>query len=282
MRALVGLLLLCCSAFASRNTTEQAAALYRRTDYNGSLQLLAKDPAPDAAAYSLMGKDYFMLGDFQKATDAFEKALALNPRSSEDALWLGRTYGRRAETGSKILAGINAIKARQYFEKAIELNPRNDEALNDLFDYYLNAPGIFGGGLDKAESIAKRIEKERPAEYQYEEAQLAEKKKDYGDAEAHLRRAIELAPHDIGRVIDLARFLAKRGRIEESDAVFDTAQKVAPSDPRVAFARAKSYIENRRNLDQARKLLEQYLASEITPDDPPKQDAEKLLRSVGG
>lgn len=282
MRALAGFLLFYCSASASQNTTEQAAALYQRTDYNGSLQLLTQDPAPDAAAYNLTGKNYFMLGDFKKAAEAFEKAVALNPLNSDNMLWLGRAYGRRAETGSKILAGRYAFKARQYFEKAVALDPQNHEASNDLFDYYLNAPGFFGGGVDKAEALAKSIAAERPAEYEHEEAQLAEKRKDYPAAEAHLRRATELAPQEIGRLIDLARFLAKRGRVAESDAVFAQAEKLAPNDPRLAFARAKSYIETGRDLDQARKLLQQYLNFAITPDDPPKQDAEKLLHSASG
>jgi hypothetical protein len=33
----------------------------------------------------------------------------------------------------------------------------NLEALADLFEYYLEAPGMVGGGIDKAESAAARI-----------------------------------------------------------------------------------------------------------------------------
>ena len=58
---------------------------------------------------------------------------------------------------------------------------------------------------------------------------------------------------------------------------------LSPGDPRVGFARAKTYIDQGRNLDQAQKLLHQYLDSPLTPDDPPKSVAEKLLRqTVGG
>ena len=32
----------------------------------------------------------------------------------------------------------------------MQLDPHNGEATGDLFDYYLNAPGMLGGGLDKA------------------------------------------------------------------------------------------------------------------------------------
>jgi Flp pilus assembly protein TadD len=161
------------------------------------------------------------------------------------------------------------------------MDPQNREAKNDLFDFYLNAPGILGGGLDKAEAAARSIANERPPEYEFEEAQLAEKRNDYPGAEAHLRRAMELAPGEAGRVVDLARFVSKRGRPEESDRLFEQARKLAPGRPGVAFAEARTYIESHRNLEQARKLLQGYLQAALTPDDPPRQEAEKLLRRAG-
>jgi tetratricopeptide (TPR) repeat protein len=180
------------------------------------------------------------------------------------------------------MAIVYASRTRQCFEKAVALDPKNREAKNDLFDFYLNAPGIMGGGIEKAEAVAKSIAAERPPEHEYEEAQLAEKRNDYAAAEAHLRRAMELAPADAGRIVDLARFLAKRGRLEESDRVFEQARKLAPAKPGIAFAEARTYIDNHRNLDQARELLQGYLQADLTPDDPPRQEAEKLLRRAGG
>jgi Flp pilus assembly protein TadD len=263
--------------------SEQAEVLYQHTDYQASLRVLSVDTAPDAASYALAGKNYFMLGDYGHATQFFEKALSLNPRSSEYELWLGRAYGKRAETGGWLTAPSNASKARQHFEKAAALDAHNAEALNDLFDYYLNAPGFLGGGLDKAEGVAHQIAATRPAEYHFELAQIAERRKQYAEAENHLRRAMELAPGQVGRVLDLARYLARRDRVAESDAVFNQASQLGPRDPRVAFARAKTYIDQRRNLEQAQKLLHQYLDSRLTPDDPPKSAAQRLLRqTVGG
>lgn len=270
-------------AFASSKIFEQAEALYERTDYQASLRILKAETAPDAASYVLMGKNHFMLGDYGKATRYFESALALAPRSSACELWLGRTYGKRAETGGWLLAGLNASKARQHFERAAAIDPHNAEALNDLFDYYLNAPEILGGGLEKAEAIARRIASERSAESHFEMAQIAEKRKQYQQAEADLRQAMELAPGQVGRVLDLARYIARRGRVEESDALFAKAANLAPNDPRVIFARAKTYIEQRRHPEQVRQLLRQYMESSLTPDDPPKSAAAKLLhQAVGG
>ena len=35
------------------------------------------------------------------------------------------------------------------FERAVALDPANREAVGDLFDYYLGAPGFLGGGANK-------------------------------------------------------------------------------------------------------------------------------------
>lgn len=241
---------------------------------------MEKDPAPDASTYQLTGQNYFMLGDYEKACQFFEKARTLAPNLSDHSLWLGRAYGRRAETEGWLVAPSRASKARQYFEAAVMLDPHNAEAMNDLFDYYLNAPGFLGGGVDKAEAIAKRIEHERPAEFHHEMSQLADHRKQYDEAVTHLRQAIELAPEELGRVLDLARYLAKIGRMNEAEAVFSRAETRWPGDRHLAFAEAKVYVDSHREPEKARHLLEQYLKSDLTPDDPSKQTAEKLLRQV--
>jgi len=282
MRILSALLLLVAAAGATPDVVGRASAIYQRTEYEDSLHVLAQDPAPDAANYLLSGKNYFMLCDYKRAIEFFEKALAISPANSEYELWLGRAWGRRAETSGWLTAGMHASKARQCFERAVTLDPRNREAKNDLFAFYLNAPGFLGGGLEKAAAAAQSIANERPPEYEFEEAQIADRKKDYTAAEAHLRRAMELAPSEAGRILDVARYVAKRGRLAESDVLFEQARKLAPSQPRVAIAEARVDIENHRNLEQARKLLAEYLHASLTPDDPPRQEAEKLLRRAGG
>jgi tetratricopeptide (TPR) repeat protein len=268
-----------------QDALSKAEEFYRRTDYQTSLALVAEIAQigqPGGAACSLAGRDYFMLGDYKKATEAFQKALALEPGNSEYAHWLGRSFGRRAETSSPFLAARYASKARSYFEKAVALDPNNEDALSDLFDYYLEAPGFLGGGYDKAEAIAQRIAERNPAEGHFAQAQLADKRKQFDTAEEQLRRAIELAPRQVGRMLDLARYLAQHGRIQESEAAFDKAEQLAPNAPKVDFARAGVYVQQKRNLDRAKALLLKYLGSNLTPDDPPREQAKKLLQEVSG
>jgi Flp pilus assembly protein TadD len=281
MRGLIGLCL-ALTCLAGQDGLKRAEELYQKTDYKTSLAVLHDSPPSDVAVYALMGRNYFMLGEYKSATDAFQRALALQPSKSEYAHWLGRAFGRRAEVSSWFSAPGYASKARQYFEQAVALDPTNGEAMNDLFDYYLEAPGFLGGGYDKAQAVAQRIADRNPAEGHFAQAQLAEKRKQYDTAEEQLRRAMELAPRQVGRVLDLAKYLAKRGRIQESEAAFDKAERLAPNAPKVIFARANTYVQEKRNLDRAKILLLKYLKSNLSPDDPPRDAAEKLLKQASG
>jgi tetratricopeptide (TPR) repeat protein len=93
---------------------------------------------------------------------------------------------------------------------------------------------------------------------------------------------VAVAPHEVGHLIALAKLLVTEGRTKESDAVFEQAQQVDPNSPRVWFARADLLIKQKRNLDEAKNLLERYVQAPITVDDPPKQEAVRLLKQVGG
>ena len=69
-----------------------------------SLAVLQVAHAKDAATLQLIGQDYFMLGEYKKASDALEKAAALDPNNAKLIHWLGRAYGRRAETANPFTA----------------------------------------------------------------------------------------------------------------------------------------------------------------------------------
>jgi Flp pilus assembly protein TadD len=261
---------------------DQARKLYNLTEFEESLKILQAISPKTAPVFELLGQNYFMTGEYKRSTEFLEKAVAAEPRNSDYMLWLGRAYGRRAETSNPISAMAHASKARQCFEKAAELDPKNIEALNDLMEYYLEAPGILGGGMDKAKSTAARIALVDSAEGHWAQSKLAEKHQEFGSAEEQLRRAIELAPHQMGRFIDLAKFLAKQGRFQESEQSFASAEQLAPNSPKLMYARADVYVKSGRNLEVAKTLLHRYLSSSITPEDPPKSEARKLLKQIEG
>jgi predicted Zn-dependent protease len=83
-------------------------------------------------------------------------------------------------------------------------------------------------------------------------------------------------------MVDLAKFLARQGRIQEAEQSLARAEAVAPGSPSLMYARADLYIRTGRNREQARQLLQRYIGSKLTPDDPPRSEALKLLKQVQG
>jgi tetratricopeptide (TPR) repeat protein len=264
-------------AWAASPELEQAARLYRQTQYQQALDTLKSVRPPDAETLLLTGQALYGLRKYTEATDALERAAKLAPRSADIQHWLGRAWGRRAETSAVWNQLRYAGRAREAFERALEIDPNHRGALEDLFEYYLEAPGIAGGGTDKAARLVPRMTAIDPAWGARAQARIDERRNDFTSAERQLRRAVELAPDKPEPVVDLARFLARRGRHQESDAAFARAAALAPSDPAVWFGRAKALVEANRQPEQARQLLERYLAANLTPEHPPREEARELL-----
>jgi len=263
------------------NTDFQRAEVeYQDAEYTAAIQTLLLYAPKTAAVNALIGKSYYMDGQYKSSTTYLEKAVAADGSNSSYYDWLGKAYGRRAEQSSFLTALPLAIKTRESFEKAVALDPVNLEALGDLFEFYLQAPGVIGGGIEKAEAIAVRIGKLSETELHYIQARLAEKRKDSREAEMQYRKAMEAAPHDVGRMIDLAVFLSKQGRYQESDHLFAAASEAEPQSSKVVFARAATFIHSRRNLPQAQKLLQEYAGLPHTPDDPSRWEVARLAQEL--
>src|SRR5947207_3301095 len=72
---------------------DHARKLYNLTDFDQSLKVLHAISEKDGPVYELMGRNYYMQGEYKKATEVLEKAFAADPSNSQYALWLARAQG---------------------------------------------------------------------------------------------------------------------------------------------------------------------------------------------
>lgn len=241
--------------------------------------------AAGAAAYE-KGIEHYTAADYKQAQQAFEQAVEADPGNADYHLWLGRAYGRRAETNSglKMLASIGlARKTRACFERAAALDGENLGALESLFRYYIEAPAMVGGGASKALAVAQQIEAVNPAAGARAWAVYREAQKNFDQAEAALEKARELEPAAVGHLLAHASFLARRGRHEQADALFADALRREPDNPSAWLARAKSLIRGKRKprYGEARDLLRRYLETPLAePDAEPYANVRKLLKEI--
>ena len=130
---------------------------------------------------------------------------------SENLMWLGRAYGLKASRANPISAFRIAKRVVAAFERSVQADQTNIFALSDLGEYYVGAPSIVGGGLDKADRLAPQVQMQPVSATKAHRllAMIAEKRDDYETAEAEFKRAFE-AQRTPQTLIDLADFYQRR------------------------------------------------------------------------
>ena len=233
----------------------------------------------DSRSLELLGKCWLMEGEFHKATDVLERAAELDPHSSEIDVAGARLWAPRRNRFAFNAIG-SAVKAARPLRKPFSWI-RPTRARWAICSTFNGAPGIVGGGLDRARGLMPHREV-RPRSDLFRSGAARRTAETIGQRGGATAAGRGNAPH-IGQVLNLARFLALHGRFEESEQEFQRAERLFPGSPRVTFARADTCIKTRRHLEEARTLLKQYLAAQnLTPDDPSRSEAMKLLKKIEG
>jgi len=261
-------------ASATPSPTELLSA-GRVDDAIQTLQLLLSHSPTDAAAYNLLCRAYFMLEEWDRGIPACERAGNLDPASSLNQLWLGRIYGEKADHAGVWSAAGLAKKVRTAFERAVKLDSQNWEARADLAEFYLEAPGIVGGGQDKARAQADAIAPLNPAMAHWIAARIAAKNHDIASAEREYHAAIAANP-SLGRAwVDLAGLLLRSKRLEDMERVLHNLESV-PLEQREALRDGASLLLHAgHDFPLAIRLLRRYLSSPV--EDAPAFKAHDLL-----
>jgi tetratricopeptide (TPR) repeat protein len=150
----------------------------------------------------------------------------------------------------------------------VQLDPKNIRALNDLGEFYVAAPGLVGGGLDKAQALAKRMQPQFPSHAHRLLALIAEKKKEDAIAEAEFSNAVA-ASKSPEAYIDLGHFYQRH---HQPDKMADALQSGIATDHRKgpSLVDAASILTDaHRSPELAETLLRAYLSSSAKTDDAP-------------
>ena len=165
-----------------------------------------------------------------------------------------------------------AKRVRAEFEEAVRLNPGDADALSDLGEFYYSAPAVVGGGVDKAEGVAARLEKIDAARGHETRGHIAEQRKDYDKAEQEYRQGIAASAHPAFGWMGLADFYHRRQRWAEMEAAVRNGESLAERDKHAGAALYDgAAILRATNRDPARaaKMLEKYLVcASKTETDP--------------
>jgi tetratricopeptide (TPR) repeat protein len=240
--------------------------------------ILAANPG-DGEAHLLLCRAYY--SEEQPASAAAQCADALKTLSQDSAAqdWAGRAFGLEASGAGPINGLRLALKVRAAFEAAVQLDPHNGEAVNDLSEYYIDAPAVIGGGFDKAAHLADESEAGLPQQAHRIRALSAEKQKDYAAAEREFRAAVAVAGHPAAWT-DLGAFYARRSQPEQAvDALRHAITADRAHDASLVDA-ATILIKIKQEPQLAERALRDYVASRAKSDAAPAFRVHVTLASL--
>ncbi len=181
--------------FAQVNNTKHKLSIKTESDYfqeayeedNAEQAIVLYQKAigikPDDAAYYNMGNAYGELGEYQKAINAYQKAIEIKLDMHEAYNNMGNAYNEL----KKYQKAINAC------QKAIEIKPDNHEAYNNMGNAY--------NGLkeyQKAINVYQKAIEIKPNDMAYYNMGVVYKElKEYQKAINAYQKAIEIKPNDV-------------------------------------------------------------------------------------
>lgn len=241
---------------------EAGKRAYERSDYAKAVEILqaaAMREPKNAEIQLLLAKTYFEIPDHDAAIASAERAVGLDPKNSTYHEWLGKTYGEKADHAGMFSAMSLAKKTNKELQIAVELDQRNFSARQALIEFQCSAPGIVGGGEDKARLQIEKLEAMDAAEWHFAKGNCRWQKKDFATADTEFTLALQSNPKAAALIYDIGDYGMKRGQADRLVQVAELGEKVAPADPRGKFYRALSLILNKERPEHAERLLREYL-----------------------
>jgi len=270
----------------------------------------------DPLANFLLSQIRNAFGDRDSPPKLAGKAVTLAPNIAKYHRQMAEVIGVMAQQSNMLSQLFLARRFKHEIDTALSLDPRDVQALRDLMEYYLLAPGIAGGDQDKARATAARIAALDPCEGYLVEARLAGFRKEAGRVEDLLRNAVTadpanfraretlaawaLAPEHLDLALAeqqgresiardpthvtgysiLAEVYAARGSWSELDALLETGAKAVPDDLTPYYRAAARIIANGHDLPRAIRYLRQYLSQKPEGNEPTLADAQARLASA--
>lgn len=274
-------------------------------------RLREKPDDPNALFLSSQIRNAF--GDHSSPLPLAEKAVSLDGGVARYHRQVAEVLGVEAQHAGMFQQVGLAHRFRKEIDIALNLDPRDTQALRDLMEFYLLAPGILGGDTDKAGRMAERIAavdategflaKARMAEFRKNafqretmlrhaaEARPLSYKADMAlaefdldpahrndtDAEAFARGALEADPGRSGAYSVLAAVYARQANWRALEEILSAAARAVADDPIPYYRAAAQLLADSREPERAERYLRIYLLQEPEGNEPSAADARAKL-----
>src|SRR5882724_1680608 len=265
-----------CAGVRAQSAVDSARQLYDAGKYTEAKTLLRSEiskNSSDPALHYWLAKCAFELLDDDLAFNSAERAVELEPKNADYHYFLGTVSGYKADH-SNWFSGLSlARKAQREFLAAVEINPNKLDAQRDLISYYIPAPGIAGGGDDKAQAQITQLDALHPVQARLARMELYENRKKWFEAANEAKAVLVAKPRLLKPYLEVAEYFQNReDSTEIRNAVAAIPRDVA-ADPHVDYYRAVANVIAGENLQEAEKAIRSYLMK----SPPPRRDDHVTL-----
>jgi len=249
-------------------SVEQGIQLFDARKYAEAGVVLLPHGQRDASAAYHLGRIQMEIGDVGKATQWFEQAVKLNPKSAVYYDWLGRAYGTQARTANMFRAPSLARKTKNALETALALDPDNLDVRDDLITYYVRVPGFMGGSKEKAREMALEIKKRNPYRGSMSAANLCAATSDTLCVERELQQMLTSYPDSPAVYASLAALYANQKQFDKAFTVLDQRLRTKPNESTTLYQVGRTASLSGQNLDRGEQALKTYLVNPIPERGP--------------
>ena len=229
----------------------------------------AKESSAEAKAAFDRGRAAHNAGKTDEAVSAFERAVALDPTSSLYHLWLGHAYTRQLRTAGFLRKPFIGRRSGEAYNMAVTLDPKSVDAADARLDFFLGAPGIVGGGIDKARAEAARITTLDAYRGAMAGARIAEHEKKWPEAERVYRSLMAEYPDRTAAVDALVTILQNSQRYDEAFKTVDDRLARLPDESSSLYNLGRLSAVSGQHLARGEAALRRFLT--LSTGDPARQ-----------
>lgn len=267
---------------AAASLRQQGAAQFEGRRYDearATFESVARSDPDDAQAAYYLGRIALVDGNGEEGAHWLERAVKRDERRPQYHYWLGRAYSREALRSGRFKQMQLAGHIREEFETAVRLDPDYIDARFALLQYYLVAPGLFGGSTDKAARQAEEIARRNPFLGHVAAGAVAEKRKDVAGAEREYQTAVSAYPDSTFGSYALVGLYE---RTKQWDKAFDVLDKLAgrPDAAAVNYYVGRIAAISGERLDRGAQALSAYVKRQPGDGDPSLASAHYRLGMI--
>jgi tetratricopeptide (TPR) repeat protein len=230
-----------------------------------------------AEAQYYLGRISFDEKNYDDAEEFFEESVEANDKVPEYHNWLGNTYGQIAQDANMLKKSSLAPKMRSEWERAVALKADYIDPRESLVQYYLQAPGFLGGGVDKAEETAKQIMKINVARGHAQMGAIYVHEKKIPEAEKEYLEMVKADPNTRAR---LGNFYLSQKMYDKSFALSEEALKKDPNDMVAMYVIGRTSAVSGTKLDRGEECLKKYLQYTPKSNEPSHAGATMRLAQI--